>query len=361
MLKVEDIFLKLNGTKYFKTLDLRARYHHILLDKSSILKTAFNSPFRKCEYIKVPFGLAQAPAYFQELMTGILKDFHFAITYLDDIIIFSKTPEEHLTHLRKVFEKLHSENLSMKLSKCHFFSKEIQYLGHIVSTKGIHPIAWKMQAIQQMQPPTTPKQVQAFLGLVRYYRKFIKIFAKIAKPLTLLTRQQVRFDWMPSHHTAFLTLKEAIIQAPILHYPNPNKRCIIFTDKSDDACGAQLSQEHNGMEFPIAFLSHTFTETQRKLSTTEQEAYGVYYAVTKWNYYLQGMDIIVRNDHKPLAKFLNGKNANNKVNRWGLELATYNIMFKWISGAMNKAADCLSRLVEQLPATPATINMLTVM
>ena len=119
-------------------------------------------------------------------------------------------------------------------------------------------------------------------------------------------------------------------------------------------------QEHNGMEFPIAFLSHTFTETQRKWSTTEQEAYGVYYAVTKWNYYLQGTDIIVRNDCKPLAKFLNGKNANNKLNRWGLELATYKIMFKWISGAKNKAADCLSSLVEQLPATSTMINMLTV-
>ena len=114
------------------------------------------------------------------------------------------------------------------------------------------------------------------------------------------------------------------------------------------------------MEFPIAFLSHTFTETQRKWSTTEQEAYGVYYAVTKWNYYLQGADIIVRNDHKPLAKFLNGKNANNKVNRWGLELAAYNITFEWISGAKNKAADYLSRLVEQLSATLTMINMLTV-
>ena len=131
-------------------------------------------------------------------------------------------------------------------------------------------------------------------------------------------------------------------------------------DASDDACRAQLSQEHDGTEFLIAFLLHTFTETQRKWSTTEQDAYGVYYAVTKWNYYLQGMDIIVRNDQTPLANFLNGKNANNKVNRWGLELATYNITFKWISGAKNKAADCLSRLVEQLPATPAIINMLTV-
>ena len=360
MLKVEDIFSKLNGAKYFTTLDLRIGYHHIPLDKSSILKTAFNSPFRKYEYVKVPFGLAEAPAYFQELMTGILKDFIFAIAYLDDIIIFSKTPEEHLSHIRKVFEKLCSANLSMKLSKCHFISKEIQYLGHILSTKGIYPLPSKRQAIQQMQPPTTPKHVWTFLGLVGYYRKFIKHFAKIVKPLTLLTRQQVNFGWTPSHHTTFLTLKEAIIQAPILCYPNPNKRYIINTDTSHDACRPQLSQEHDGMEFPIAFLSHTFTEAQRKWSTTEQEAYWVYYAVTKWNNYLQGADIIVRNDHKPLARFLNEKNTNNKVNRWELELASYNITFEWISGATNKAADHLARLVEQLPATPATINMLTV-
>ena len=132
-----------------------------------------------------------------------------------------------------------------------------------------------------MQPPTTPKQVQAFLGLVGYYRKFIKNFAKIAKPLMLLTRQQVKFDWTPLHHTGFLTLKEVIIQALILHYPNPNKIYIIYTDASDDACGAQLLQKHDGTEFPIAFLSHTFTETPRKWSTTKQEAYGVYYAITK--------------------------------------------------------------------------------
>ena len=129
MPKVEDIFSKSSGAKYFKTLDLRAGYHHIPLDKSSILKTTFNSPFGKCKYIKVLFGLAQAPAYFQELMTNILKDFNFAIAYLDDIIIFNKTTEEHLAHIRKVFKKLHSAKLSVKLSKCHFFSTEIQYLG----------------------------------------------------------------------------------------------------------------------------------------------------------------------------------------------------------------------------------------
>ena len=135
-----------------------------------------------------------------------------------------------------------------------------------------------------MQLPTTPKQVRAFLGLVGYYRKFIKGFAKIAKPLILFTRQQVKFEWTPVHHTAFLHLKEAIVQAPILCYPNPDKKYIVYTDASDNAYRAQLSQQHHGTEFPIAFLSHIFTETQRYWSTTEQEAYGVYYAITKWNY-----------------------------------------------------------------------------
>ena len=206
-----------------------------------------------------------------------------------------------------------------------------------------------------MNPPTAPKQVRAFLGLVGYYRKFIKGFAKIAKPLTLLTRQ-VKFDWTPEHQAAFIHLKDAIVQAPILHYPNPNKTYIIYTDASDDACGAQLSQEHDGTEFPVAFLSHTFSETQCKWSTIDQEAFGVYYTITKCNYCLQGANIIIWNDHKLLTRFLNGKNANNKVNRWSLELATYSITFKWISGAQNKAADCLSRLV--LP-TGNCINMLT--
>ena len=176
----------------------------------------------------------------------------------------------------------------------------------------------------------------------------------------MLTHQQVKFDWTSTHHAAFLNLKEPIIQAPMLCYPDPNKKYIIYTDASDDACGAQLSQEHNGIEFPTAFLSHTFTETQRKWSTTKQEAYGVYYVITKCNYYLQGTNITVKNDHKPLMKFLNGTNRNNKVNRWNQELTMYNITFKWISGAKDKAADCLLWLLELPMMTPAMVNMLTV-
>ena len=157
-----------------------------------------------------------------------------------------------------------------------------------------------------MHPPKTPKQVCAFLELIRYYRKFIGNFTNIAKPLTLLTHQQAKFEWTPMHHNAFLALKDSVIQSLILCYPNPTKHYIVYTDASDDACGAQLSLEHDGTEFPIAFLSHTFTDTQCKRSTIEQEAYGVYYAVTKWNYYLQGAEVTICNDHKPLARFFNG-------------------------------------------------------
>ena len=161
------------------------------------------------------------------------------------------------------------------------------------------------------------------------------------------------------HHNGFLTLNESVLEAPILWYPYPNKRFIVYTDASNDTCGAQLSQEHDRTEFPIAFLSHTFSDTKQKWITTEQEAFGVYYTVTKCNYYLQGADIIIRNDHKPLAKFCNGKTTTNKVNRWGLKLGTYNITFAWISGACNKAADCLSWLVELPQDKSTSVNMLS--
>ena len=184
--------------------------------------------------------------------------------------------EEHLSHIEQAFEKLRNAKLSVKFSKCYVFTKEIQYLGHILSTKGIQPLPSKAQATQTMHPPKMPRQVHAFLGLVGYYRKFIKDFTKTAKLLTFLTWQEVKFDWTPTHHEAFLKLKESIIEVPILCYPYPNRRYTVYTDASHDACGAQLSHEHDGTEFPIAFLSHTFLETQRKWSTIEQEAYIVY-------------------------------------------------------------------------------------
>ena len=168
MPKIEDNFSQLNGAKYFSTLDLRAGYHHIGLTTDLIPKTAFTSPFGKYEYVKVPFGLAQALAYFQELMTGVLKDLPFAMAYLDNIIIYSSTPEEHLEHIRTVFKKLRDAKISMKLSKCHFFTKEID-LGHSLGMEGIKPVPAKTEATRAMHPPVNPKQVRAFLRLVGYY------------------------------------------------------------------------------------------------------------------------------------------------------------------------------------------------
>ena len=208
----------------------------------------------------------------------------------------------------------------MKRSKCSFFSKEIQYLGHTLSATGIWPLPSKTHTIQNMKPPTTPKQVRAFLGLVGYYRKFMRICQnsktthsahQTASEIWLDTRTSWSFSTFEGSHSSSTH--------PTLPKPKQDIHCIHRCFRWC-ICRAQLSQEHNGTGFPVAFLSHTFMETQCKWSTTEQEAFGVYYAITKWNYYLQGADIIVRNDHKPLAWFLNGKNTNNKVNRWSLNL-----------------------------------------
>ena len=166
MPKVEDIFSQLNGAKYFSTLDLRARY--IGLTTDLIPKTAFTSPFGKYEYVKVPFRLAQVPAYFQELMTGVLKDLPFAMAYLDDIIIYSSTPEEHLEHIRTVFEKLRDAKLSMKRSKCHLFAKEIQYLGHILGTEGIKPVPDRShQGYVPTSEPETGSRLPRTSGLLQ--------------------------------------------------------------------------------------------------------------------------------------------------------------------------------------------------
>ena len=168
--------------------------------------------------------------------------------------------------------------------------------------------------------------MRAFLGLSCYH-KFIKKFAQIAKSLTAFTHHDAKSAWTSGHLAAFNALKSALIEACILDFSDLSKCYIVYTDASDDASGAKLSQEHNGQELPVAFLSHTITHTQWKWSTAELEVYGIYYAVKKWNYYLQGSNIVVHNNCKPLHKFLNGTNANNKVNRWSLELATYNITF----------------------------------
>jgi len=347
MPRIEEMFARLGKAKYFTTLDLRAGYHHISLDDESIKKTAFITPFGKYEYKRVPFGLTQAPAYFQELMNKVLKGLHFVMAYLDDIVIYSTSPTEHLKHISIVLDRLKSANLKMKKSKCNFFKKEIHYLGHILSSDGVKPQHHKIQAIKNMNRPTNVRGVREFLGMVGFYRRHINRFSDIAKPLTRLIRKNDKFIWTDECQKSFNALKQALITSPILKYPDPNKAYTIFTDASDIALGSILLQKHNvnGKEcdMPIAYLSCQFNETQIKWSTIVKEAYAIYYSVLKWHHYLDGAQITLKTDHRPLQRFLEGKTQNNKLDRWSLEIKGYGIKVEWIKGSENKAADYLSR------------------
>ena len=192
--KIDEMYVKLKGAKVFSTIDLRSGYHHIALGKSSRAKTAFVTPFGKYELFMVPFGLAQAPAYFQLLMNKVLKGLKFAMMYLDDIIIFSQDESQHLEHLEIVFSRLPEAGLKRKRSKCDFFKSEIHYLGHLISPEGISPLPNKLDSIKHMPVPNSAKEIKQFLGLTGYYRKFVPRFADISRPLTTLTKKDVKFE-----------------------------------------------------------------------------------------------------------------------------------------------------------------------
>ena len=202
------MYAKLKGAKVFSTIDLRSGYHHIALGKSSRAKTAFVTPFGKYKFLMIPFGLAQAPAYFQLLMNKVLHGLDFEMTYLDDIIIFSKDELQHLEHLEIVFSHLREDGLKMKCSKCDFFKKEIHYLGHLISTEGISSLPYKLDCIQHMPVPKNAKEIKQFLGLTGYYGKFVPRFADISRPLTTLTKKDKKFEWTPACQKSFNLLKE---------------------------------------------------------------------------------------------------------------------------------------------------------
>ena len=181
--KINEMYAKLKGAKFFSTIDLRSGYYHIALSKDSRVKTAFVMPFGKYEFLQVPFGLAQAPAFFQHLMNKVLDNCSFAMMYLDDIIIFSNMEEEHLAHIKEIFRRLEAADLKMKRSKCDFFNKHIHYLGHLISADGIQPLKDKLDMIHDMPAPRNSKEVKQFLGLAGYYRKFVLHFADLSRPL----------------------------------------------------------------------------------------------------------------------------------------------------------------------------------
>ena len=341
--EIDELYTKLQGYKVFSTLDLRSGYYHIGLSDSAKPKTAFVvSGMGKFEFNRVPFGLAQMPAYFQRLINEVLTDCNFAMRYLDDIIIFSKTEEEHLQHLENIFERLRKAGLQ----KCSFFKKHIQYLGHLISDEGIQPLPEKLESIAKMPVPQNAKQVKQFLGLVGYYRKFIPCFSDIARPLTQLTRKNEGFNWSTECDKCFHMLKDYLQEAPILRYPDPAADYILYTDASKYTYAGVLTQSIDGTDHPVAYTSRLFRGSQLNWAALTKEAYAIYMSVKKLSFYLDSAQITLRSDHLLLKKFLEKNTMNAKVNNWAVELESQNINFEFIAGTKNVLADTLSRLIE---------------
>ena len=261
--KIDEMYAKLKGAKFFSTIDLRSGYYHIALGKDSRAKTTFVMPFGKYKFLQVPFGLAQAPAYFQHLMNQVLNNCSFAMTYLDDIIIFSETEEQHLAHIEEIFKRLEAADLKMKRSKCDFFKKHIHYLGHLISANGIRPLKDKLDSIRDMPAPCNSKEVKQFLGLVGYYRKFVPCFAALSRPLSKLTCKDKVFEWTQECQKAFATLKEKLCAQPILQCADTTKGYTLYTDASKYGWAGVLTQLHTTVidgktittDHPVAYVS----------------------------------------------------------------------------------------------------------
>ena len=256
--KIDELYAKLKGYKVFSSLDLRSGYYHIGLKDSAKPKLAFVL----YQFNRVPFGLAQAPAYFQKLISDVLKGCNFAMGYLDDIIIYSRSEKEHLEHLEEIFTQLKTAGLKLKLEKCCFFKKHIQYLGHLISADRIQPLPEKLKSIAKMPAPKHPKEVKQFLRLVGYNRKFVPRFTDISRVLTHLTKKDVEFKWTPECKNCFQILKQFLQQAPILRYPDPQASYTLYTDASKYAYTGVLTQHNNGTDHPITYVSNLFHGSQ---------------------------------------------------------------------------------------------------
>ena len=266
--------------------------------------------------------------------------------YLDDIIIYSRSEKVHLEHLEEIFIRLKTAGLKLKLEKCCFFKKHIQYLGHLILEDGIQPLLEKLESIAKMPATRNPKEVKQFLGLVGYYRKFVPRFADISRVLTHLTKKDVEFKWTPECENCFQILKEFLQQAPILKYPDPQANYILYTDTSKYAYAGVLTQHNNGTDHPITYVSALFCGSQLNWATLTKEAYAIYMSVKKLSFYIDTAKITVKSDHLLLKKFLEKNTLNSKVNNWAVELKSQNIAFEYIPGIRNTLADTLSRLIE---------------
>ena len=310
MPNVQDLFDQLKGAQVFSTLDLQQGYNQIKISEKDRPFTAFQAPgIPQYQYKVLCFGLSNAPASFSRIFTNLFGDRvgkHILI-YLDDVIVFSKTPEEHLTHLRDVLNVLRTNNLKAKLPKCNFNKPELKFLGHIVGREGLKVDPQKVVTVQQWPQPHNVQKLRQFLGLANYFRRFIRDYSSIATPLTRLTSKTVPFEWTLACQEAFEKIKHALINAPVLTLPDPSAPYTVWSDASIVGSGAVLIQDGK----PVAYTSHKFTPAEVNYTTTDQECLGIVNALKEWRCYLEGaVGLDVYTDHHPLTYLQNQQRDN---------------------------------------------------
>ena len=347
---IDDILYYVGNTAVLSTIDLFSGYHQIPMHPDDRDITCFTTIYGNFNFQVMPFGLCNAPATFQREMNRIFFDLIgvCVFVYIDDLVVYSPSMDQHIKDLEKVFKILHNNGLKINLEKCHFFKEEVELLGHKLSTKGISPIDSKVNVIMNWLPPKNIKQLRSFLGAIGYYRKFIYNFAQIAKPLYELTKKNVPFVWTDTTNKAFVELKNKIISAPILSPPVFEKPFIIRTDASKYGIGGVLIQlDENNDEKPIYFESRTLVNAELNYSITDLEGLAAYYCVMKFRPFLTGnnFETILYTDHKPLVYIFNSKEPTSSRHiKWITEFSILKVKVLYEEGRRNVIADALSRL-----------------
>ena len=342
---IDDILDALAGSRLFSMLDLISGYWQVEVAPQDRSKTAFCTTERLFEFTGMPFGLCNAPATFQRLMDLVLTGLHWlsCLVYLDDIVIFGKSFEEHLTNLASVLQRLRDANLKLQPAKCGLCKDEINFLGHVVSADGVATDPSNIVKVKEWPTPTNGKEVQQFLGLAMYYCRFIKGFATIAKPLHRLTEKGANFTWTDACSEAFATLKTKLTSTPILAFPDFSGEFILDTDASGTGIGAVLSQVQDGMEKVISYAGRTLSKAERNYCVTRRELLAVVHFTEHFKTYLRGKKFHLRTDHGLLTWLRNFKEPEGQVARWIERLQEFDFTIEHRQGRIHSNADALSR------------------
>ena len=345
--RVDDTLDTLSGSQWFSTLDLISGYWQVSMSPPDQEKTAFCTTEGLFEFTKMPFGLCNAPATFQRLMDLILSGLQWqsCLVYLDDIIIIGRTFLEHLNNLKNVFTRLREAGLKLQPPKCAFCQKKVSFLGHVVSADGVATDPSKLDKVQNWPTPTSQKDVQKFLGLANYYRRFTQDFAKVAKPLHKLTEKTTQFKWTLECQDSFTLLKQKLTSAPVLAFPDFEQSFILDTDASDNGIGAVLSQvDPIGRERVVAYASRTLSKPERRYCVTRKELLAVVYFINHFRPYLLGKEFNLRTDHGCLTWLFNFKEPEGQLARWIEKLQEYHFHIVHRPGLKHNNADAMSRI-----------------